>query len=194
MKIILHSDDINLLNYWEKNIDKQYEIEYDLEFLNSCKDSIIILNYSSLETNVKSIIEESVKNNNKILVLHRVPDIHTAKTVMKYGAKGYGNALMKNHFLASAIKTIEEDMIWLYPALTSMLINDISETNKDTDSILEKVTSREKGVALLLKDGYTYKEIGLKLNITPRTVKAHAQSIYAKLHVKNRLALASLLR
>ena len=58
--------------------------------------------------------------------------------------------------------------------------------------VLQKSINQK--LSLLLKDGSTYKEVSSKLDITSRTVKAHAQSIYTKLYVKNRLALALLLR
>ncbi len=154
-----------------------------------------MLNYSALNSSQRETISLLSSNNNLVLVLHRTPDISTAKSVLSYGAKGYGNALMKEHFLLSAIDTIKEDMIWLHPEFTSQLINQIAPNNdKNISSLMEKLSQREKDVALLLKNGDTYKVIAENLRITPRTVKAHAQSIYTKLHVKDRLALALLLK
>ncbi len=108
---------------------------------------------------------------------------------------GYGNALMRDHFIVAALNAIRDNMVWLYPELTSELIMDIPTTKESVDEEqLLKLTSREREVALLLKEAYPYKEIALKLDITPRTVKAHAQNAYAKLNVKDRLALALLLK
>jgi DNA-binding NarL/FixJ family response regulator len=74
------------------------------------------------------------------------------------------------------------------------MINDLPVSNTFDDAKLSELTSREKEVALLLKEGKTYKNIAQKLDITPRTVKAHAGHIYTKLNVKDRLALALLLK
>ena len=128
-------------------------------------------------------------------MLHRTPDIDTAKFILNHGAKGYGNAFMRDHFIISAVETIRDNMIWLYPEFTSMLIADIpvKEENKNLEK-LDILTSREKQVALYLKDGDTYKDIASKLSITPRTVKAHASHVYQKLAVKDRLGLALLLK
>jgi len=195
MNIILYSDDINLIIYWEKCFKDNTTILDEISELKNFKNSLIVLNYSALDSSQKEIISLLNTNGNLVLVLHRVPDILTAKAVLSYGAKGYGNALMKEHFLLSAIDTIKENMIWLHPEFTSQLINQIdSNTEKDISLLIEKLSQREKDVALLLKNGDTYKVIAENLNITPRTVKAHAQSIYSKLHVKDRLALALLLK
>ncbi len=195
MKIILHSDDINLLSYWEKSLSKECAIFDNIDDLKNIRDSIIIINYSAFNSKEKEFINKLNNESNYVLVLHRTPDIQTAKEVLSFGAKGYGNALMKAHFLLSAIDTIEENMIWLHPEFTSILISQIPiNDDRDISWALAKLSDREQEVALLLKDGGTYKVVGEKLNITPRTVKAHAQSIYSKLHVKDRLALALLLK
>lgn len=100
---------------------------------------------------------------------------------------------MREHFIVAAVNAIKEGMIWLYPEFTSQLILEIP-TQKSHDELLDILSTREKEVAILLRDGYLYKEIAQKLDITPRTVKAHAQQTYTKLHVKDRLALALLLK
>ncbi len=195
MDIILHSDDINLLSYWERTLKESYTIFDELSQLTNIIGNIIIINYSAFNSNENEIISLLSKNENLVLVLHRTPDIKVARKVLALGAKGYGNALMQEHFILSAIETMKEGMIWLHPEFTSLLINQIAiQENRDVSFILDKLSEREKEVALLLKDGDTYKSVAQKLNITPRTVKAHAQSIYAKLHVKDRLALALLLK
>ena len=58
---------------------------------------------------------------------------------------------------------------------------------------LAGLTERELQVLHLLAEGLSNKEIALALAITERTVKAHLSSIYEKLGVSDRLALAVLL-
>ena len=195
MKVIIHSDDINLLSHWQKSLNKECKVIDDLDELLSVTLSIIIVNFSACIPSCDDVLKRLIANNNKILVLHRTPELVTAKKLLRIGALGYGNAMMRDHFIISALNAIEDNMVWLYPELTSQLIMDIPTTNdENNEEQLSKLTSREKEVALLLKEAYPYKEIALKLDITPRTVKAHAQSTYSKLNVKDRLALALLLK
>lgn len=196
MKILLYSDDINLVTYWEKSLRGESFVSIDkIEDLLSSKGNVVVINYSAFKSKVKEIINSLNNNDNLVLILHRNPNIDTAKKVLSFGAKGYGNALMKKHFLDSAINTMQEGMIWLYPEFTSELINQIpQEPDNDISKLLVKLSVREQEVALLVKDGATYKTVGEKLSISPRTVKAHTQSIYAKLAVKDRIALALLLK
>lgn len=193
MKTVFYSDDVNLLLYWEQALEKKCRCVDDLETLYKLESSLIILNYSSCLGECKSILQRLNDANNRVLVLHRTPLLSTAKEVLKLGAYGYGNALMREHFIVAAINAIEEDMIWLYPEFTSQLIMEIP-TKKSNDELLDILSSREKDVAILLRDGFSYKEIAQKLNITPRTVKAHAHQTYVKLQVKDRLSLALILK
>lgn len=195
MKIILHSDDINLISFWEKSIQEEYIIFNELDDLKNSKGNLVVINYSAFNSTEKEIINSLNEDLNYVLVLHRTPDIDTAKELLSYGVKGYGNALMKRHFLRSAIEAIKEGMIWLHPELISQLIAQIpTQDSKDTSWIFNKLSKREKEVAYLLGEGDTYRVVADKLKIKPRTVKAHARSIYTKLHVKDRLALALLLK
>jgi len=195
MQIVLYSDDINLLSYWESVCNKQAISIDDMKDLLLIRNALIIINNSAFDEKQKETILKLKKNGNSILVLHRVPNIDSGRQLLAFGANGYGNALMKEHFLHSAIEAIEEGLIWLHPEFTSALIEQIPP-KKVNDIALKIVTlsEREKEVVFLLKDGATYKRVAELLDITPRTVKAHASSIYKKLQVKDRLSLALLLK
>ncbi len=195
MDIVLYSDDLLLLQRWNKILDKKCKIYYNYSDLSKIHDSLIIINYTAFEDDLQESIKQLNERTNKILILDHNPSIMNAKKLLKLGAKGYGHILMKEHFMISAVESIKDGMVWLHSEFTSMLLNDSTSKTDDKESLnLEMLTSREKEVALLLKDGFSHKEIAYKLSITPRTIKAHAQNIYTKLHVKDRFALAKLFK
>jgi DNA-binding NarL/FixJ family response regulator len=193
MDIVLYSDDLLTVQLWNKALEKKAKICYGFEELDEIYDSIIIINCSAFEREPKEVIGHLSKNGNKVLVLDHNPSILNAKRILKMGAKGYGHVLMKAHFILAAIETIKDGMVWLHSQFTPMLL-ELDPSKKDQKCHdLDVLTPREKEVAIILKDGYSYKEIADKLSITPRTVKAHAQNIYAKLNVKDKLSLLKLL-
>ena len=194
MKPVLHSDDLNLLSHWEESLSGECVVFDDLEELLKLKQARIVLNYSACNNQCEDILTRLLANKNSVLVLHRVPTLTTAKQLLKLGAKGYGNAMMRGHFIVSALNTIQDEMVWLYPEFTSELIAELPSTNSNNEQHLQKLTEREREVALLLKDGQSYKVVAETLAITPRTVKAHAGQIYMKLNTKDRLGLALLLK
>ncbi|MDB5119765.1 MAG: Regulatory protein luxR family [Sphingobacteriales bacterium] len=58
-----------------------------------------------------------------------------------------------------------------------------------TNCKLYQLTGRETEIALLLKEGFKYKEIGEKLYISERTVATHVQNICEKTQVSGRVKL-----
>ena len=195
MDIVLFSDDVNLLSHWEISFEKDVVVLDDLEELKKLFDKFIVINYSSFGSSEKETLKILNEQSNLVLVLDRTPDIKTAREVLSYGAKGYGNAMMREHFLLAALETMKDGLVWLHPELTSVLIAQLPKNGtRDISSIIEVLSEREKEVVYLLRDGDTYKVVAQKLDITPRTVKAHAHHIYVKLRVKDRLSLATLLK
>jgi len=127
-----------------------------------------------------------------VMVLSITPSFEKARYYLSLGAKGYGNAHMHASHLLYAYETIVEGNIWLYPEYISRLITGLVSSNEQSHC-LEILSHREKDVARLLAKGDSHKEIAQTLDITVRTVKAHATAIYHKLNIKDRLSLALLL-
>ena len=195
MNIVLHSDDITLVSYWQDILGSSCQIVDTLEALEMVETSLVIINYGACPQNNQEIFKRLQEQNNHILILDRTPDFLRAKQLLNLGVKGYGNALMRDHYLRSAVRTIEDGLVWLYPEFTTALIQEMkTPAISNSDQHLQKLSKREHEVALLLKEGDTYKNVAEKLGITARTVKAHAQHIYEKLNVKDRLGLALLLK
>ncbi len=59
------------------------------------------------------------------------------------------------------------------------------EKQHDNENFFQ-LSEREKEILQLLSQGLEYKEIGLKISISPNTVKKHCISIYQKLHVNSK--------
>ena len=164
-------------------------------FLEECEyNSIIFIS----DTILTDLSDADVKNLflRRVMILSMIPDFGAAQRLLQIGAMGYGNAMMHETHLLSAFQALEEGKVWLHPDFIALMISQIRDhkTNKENSlSVLNVLSTREREVALLLGDGATHQEIADALDITVRTVKAHATAIYHKLDVKDRLALSLLL-
>ncbi len=130
----------------------------------------------------------------KVLVLSSAPNFSEGVALLQKGIRGYGNTYMQKVHLLQAIATIENDAVWLYPEMMQELILLGSNAVVRNDDVLEPLSARERDVAKEIEKGLSNKEIASALGITERTVKAHLSSVYEKLEVHDRLALAMLLR
>lgn len=65
------------------------------------------------------------------------------------------------------------------------------QTATDTARSAERLTQREVQILRLLAGGCSDAEIGLSLQISPATVRAHLENVRAKLHAANRVQLVA---
>lgn len=191
MSLYLVSDDRILLDYWRSSLGElSPKVMNSLGELRTQKGAIVFVSDTSLDD------EYDGYTKNKFMILSRTPDFMQAQKFLQKGAMGYGNAMMHETYLLSSFQTLEEGNVWLHPPFVTQLIVQVREDNNHKEAsshVLDALSVREKEVALLLGEGKSHFEVSVLLDITVRTVKAHATSIYAKLGVKDRLALSLIL-
>ncbi|MDD2781763.1 LuxR C-terminal-related transcriptional regulator [Sulfuricurvum sp.] len=194
MKLYLISDDITLRSRW-------------IGILSSLRPTTLSAFSSEIESPSIIMVLDRVLNNlsddvlniffkHHVMVLSMTPNFNEAQKYLSLGAMGYGNAMMHESHLHSVYQALEEGKIWLHPDFITLMISQIhdhNDTKEKSLTILDALSQREREVAIMLGDGATHQEISDALDITVRTVKAHATSIYQKLDVKDRLALSLLL-
>jgi DNA-binding NarL/FixJ family response regulator len=120
--------------------------------------------------------------------------------VLKAGARGYCHRDLDATLLRKAVDVVQKGEIWAGRTLTSQLLEELTARVEERErelagrvtARLQRLTRREREIALLVGGGASNKEIGNKLGVTERTVKAHLTAIFRKLGVSDRLRLALL--
>jgi len=64
---------------------------------------------------------------------------------------------------------------------------------KRRDDTREELTSQEKQIARLARDGLSNPDIGARLFLSPRTVEYHLRKVFTKLEIRSRHELSSAL-
>lgn len=130
-----------------------------------------------------------------ILYMDDTPSFKTGKELLPVGIKGYANSRLSSIHLLQALSFIDDGKVWLYPEFIQRLIQEASVVSKkEYNDDIDKLTEKEKQVALLVARGYSNKLIAMKLDVTEATIKVHLRSIFKKLHVTDRLSLALIFR
>ena len=113
-------------------------------------------------------------------------------TVIRAGARGYVTKSISGDDLAVAVGRIRDGDAVLSPRLAGFVLDafkgEISEAEADPE--LDQLTLREREVLRLIARGYLYKEIALRLDISPKTVEAHVSAVLRKLQLSNRHELS----
>lgn len=123
------------------------------------------------------------------------PHLSHGALLIKKGFKSYLGKDTDKEVFKLAIESVLNGNAWLYPQLMNFIIKHISiETDEYTSSeILDKLSDKEKSVALLVADGFSNKEIAQSLDVQLVTIKKHISHIFSKLEIKDRLSLALLI-
>ena len=113
-------------------------------------------------------------------------DNDTVFEALKSGASGY---ILKDPVTAIEIVKAIHDLYNggspMSPFIARKVIGTFQKpTINDVNSLLSQ---REKEVLEQVAQGLLYKEIAIRLAISPETVKKHLKNIYQKLHVQNKV-------
>jgi DNA-binding NarL/FixJ family response regulator len=122
----------------------------------------------------------------EVLVLTSFSDTERIVDVLDAGAVGY---LLKDtdaDDLLDAIRSVARGDSPLHPRVARQLLTSRSRGRSAADSL----TTREREVLELVRQGLANKQIARRLGITERTVKAHLTSVYGAIGVSDRTGAA----
>lgn len=112
--------------------------------------------------------------------------------VIRAGARGYVTKSISGEDLAGAISRVRDGDAVFSPRLAGFVLDafhgEIPEAEIDPE--LDQLTPREREVLRLIARGYLYKEIALRLNISPKTVEGHVGAVLRKLQLSSRHELS----
>ena len=107
------------------------------------------------------------------------------------GAKGYISETASASEFASAIRTVNQGLIWAPRRLLAVVIGRMVDHLPNIRfTHRAPVTEREREVLQMLVAGSSNKEIAAPLGIEERTVKAHISHLMRKFGVKNRIEVS----
>ncbi|WP_275003283.1 response regulator [Promicromonospora iranensis] len=109
---------------------------------------------------------------------------------LRAGASGFLLKDCRPDDLLAAIRVVAAGEGVLAPAVTRRLIGTFAQgapVPPGVSGALERLTSREHEVLLLIASGLTNAEIGERLGVTVGTVKSHVNALLAKLELRDRV-------
>ncbi len=162
-----------------------------LNDVNKIKPNIVILdmNLKNLDALRTLRIMREQEFNVKVLMFASDSDSEKVMKAVDAGCDGY---LLKNcevHELKTAILNLYQGNTYIQKSLREGLNSSVMIRNSSIDKIKE-LTNREMEILKLVAHGLLNKEIGLKLNISERTVKNHVSNIFKKIQVNDRTQAA----
>lgn len=131
----------------------------------------------------------------RLVVLSNVPGEEEGAALLEAGAAGYTNSLAVPQLLQQISTVVGSGGLWVGPELMQRLMTALAALTQRqyVSKSLDKLSNREREVAVAVARGESNKEVARNLGITERTVKAHLTAAFELLGVRDRLQLSILL-
>ena len=140
------------------------------------------------------VIEQVAKRRpqQRFLALSVSDDPKDVIAIVRAGARGYVTKSITGDELADAVARVRDGDAVFSPRLAGFVLDAFAGDlpAEEVDPELDQLTAREREVLRYIARGYLYKEIGLRLHISVKTVEAHVSSVLRKLQLSNRHELS----
>ncbi|MGD8457142.1 MAG: response regulator transcription factor [Anaerolineales bacterium] len=134
---------------------------------------------------IKSIHPQLPDTHTVVLSMHTQKDF--VLNAIGAGAEGYVPKSSTHESLLDAIRTVHAGERYLHPLAANALVETyIKEEESSEEQLFQDLTEREQEVLRLSARGYTSREIGEKLIISPKTVDTYRQRAFDKLGIEHR--------
>jgi two-component system response regulator DevR len=128
----------------------------------------------------------------KVVMLTSFADDELVVRAIRAGAVGYVLKQVGNEELLRAITAVARGEALLDPSTTARLLSRVREAERKADEdAFRDLSDREMDVLAELARGKTNAEIGRVLNLSEKTVRNYVSTILEKLHLTNRVELAT---
>ncbi len=197
ISVVIVEDDKNYNNTLKRLIDYQPDLECTGQFFNGksalenipvLQPDVVIMDIHLHDFSGQEVIAKLKQNLpfTNFIMCTNFEDEENIFASLRCGAVGY---LIKGESMEKIISSIKDAKNGGAP-----ISNDIArkvlqyfQKQQSNKGILEVLTATEMSILALLSDGFLYKEIADKKNISIETVKKHVTNIYKKLKVNNKV-------
>jgi two-component system response regulator NreC len=127
----------------------------------------------------------------KVLILTMHETDQYLSEMLEVGASGYVVKTTTSSELVSALRSVYQGDIYLYPSIARMLVGDYLQRVKSGEekNSYNGLTLREREILKYIAEDRQNREIGDMLNISVRTVQAHRAHLMEKLGAHDRTEL-----
>jgi two-component system response regulator NreC len=127
----------------------------------------------------------------KVLILTMHETDQYLSEMLEVGVSGYVVKTTTSRELISAIRTVHQGDVYLYPSIARMLVGDYLQRVKSGEekTSYDGLTPREREILRYIAEDLQNREIARRLGISVRTVQTHRTNLMEKLGAHDRTQL-----
>ncbi|HEX4459186.1 MAG TPA: response regulator transcription factor [Polyangia bacterium] len=160
-----------------------------LEAVARHRPDVLVIDLTMPELNGMEVVGRvrALSPHTKVLVLSMHAGAEFVRPALRAGALGYVVKGTGLDDLVTAIRAVAAGERFLDAAATAATLDE--DFLPDAADELERLTPREREVLQLVAEGFSNREIGERLGVTPKTIDVHRTSLMKKLDLHNAAAL-----
>jgi DNA-binding NarL/FixJ family response regulator len=161
-----------------------------IDAIQATKPDVVLLDVHLPSGSGREVIQRLGGSSSRFLALSVSDAAEDVIDLVRAGARGYVTKSILADDLVTAIDQVAAGDAVFSPRLAGFVLDAFAAPRAGTDDPgLDNLTEREREVMRYLARGYAYKEIGLELGISVKTVESHASAVLRKLQLSSRGAL-----
>jgi two-component system response regulator NreC len=121
----------------------------------------------------------------RILILTQYEDQPYVLSLLRAGVSGYVLKRALGTDLINALRTVARGESFLYPSVTTTVLEQLRQPGVEPPQEEEALTPREDEILRRVADGETSRQIALALGISVKTVEWHRGNLMSKLGVRS---------
>ena len=167
-----------------------------IELARKLKPDVVLMDISMPGLNGIEATKEIVSENPdiKILALSAYCNRRFVKDMLHAGASGYALKDTMADELIYAIKSVHAGRRYLSEKVTKLIVDDYAQggSSDSAEELLDKLTTRERGLLQLIAENKTTKEAAKLLHVSVKTIEARRLNIIKKLGVSGTAELTKI--
>lgn len=104
---------------------------------------------------------------------------------LQAGAYGYVMKDISPQELQQSLEVVSRGDVFLSPVVSRLVASGLRNQNNAADDPAKRLSTRQREVLQLLAEGFTTKEIALRLNVSGKTVETHRMTLMNTLDIHN---------
>lgn len=204
--IILLEDDIALRNNIKDYLEAtdRYTVIFEASKLNALIDFetdvevrfIVLDNFLRDGTSIENVFTLKTKfKGAKVIILTGDTRDELLLRAVENEVSSFLQKPFKLSDLVQTLDILSDSEAYLSPELTAKLMKLISDRKLGMETVISsKLSPKQAKIAILLREGYSYKEIARILGISYHTVNHHIKILYDRLGVTSRTELFSIFK
>jgi len=152
---------------------------------------VYILNISMPKLNGIETAARIIKSDAtaKIIILSMYDNKHLVEKALKAGAKGYVLKENSADEIVLAVKKVYDGGCFFSGQIKEIIDRRVLDKKRGKKKSKRSLTVRENEILDLIAEGFSNKEISVKLKITLNTVRTHRKTIMSKLNIHKQTSL-----